>query len=216
MTEVEVSYTRKVSPPGKYESFGVGGAVRFDVPDAASVSESYKFELDKLRLLVDGEADAISKEVAAEQAVVTASIQAAAPPPPPPPPPAPIVTAPVSQEQPVHHEQAPGTPDYSSIDPSKPAYFERARVYTSMISYGTNTGKKWAKLRLLKDGPGGIPGGGIDAKTFEPPVIAQIGVDKDNLIIKPGMFVNVWGTYTPWKSNADRFDLNIQAIQVVG
>ncbi len=109
-----------------------------------------------------------------------------------------------------------GTPSLATIVPDEKVMYQRCRVFESVIKPASN-GNEFAKVRIGKRGEDGIPGQYANAQSFDAQVIKQVGatVDGDKIYkIREGDFVDVWGYWKPWKTDASKFSLELQKIQV--
>lgn len=111
-----------------------------------------------------------------------------------------------------------GTPSTSVIVENEAVMFQKCRVFEVEADKASN-GNPFIKVRIGKRGEDGIPGQYTTARSFEADVIKQVAFfdpeDKQwNYKFRDGDFVDVWGYFKPWKNNKDKFDLELQKIQL--
>lgn len=219
--QVRVDYGRTVTHD--YESTRIAGAVEFDILEGEDWQAAYERGFAVFKTIVDAKvAEVVGNSggvLDTAPAMLPPSPMPPIPPPPQPtPPPPPPVQAQPPQPQAVQQTPstaAAGTPDPSVMVDEQEVYFERVRVIKSFETpdYGvvyTQSKKKYAKVRVGKDGPQGIPGQYIDVSIWEPSAYGLV----ESGVIQKGTYLNIWGKYKAWRSNASRFDIWATAVQV--
>lgn len=110
-----------------------------------------------------------------------------------------------------------GTPSVDSIVENEAVMFQHCRVFEVNAAKASN-GNPFVKVRIGKRGENGIPGQYTNARSFDAQVIKQVAYfdpeDGWQYKIRDGDFVDVWGYFKPWKNNPEKFDLELQKIQV--
>lgn len=118
------------------------------------------------------------------------------------------------------------TPSTKTIKEGEAVMYRHCRVFEVEAKKASN-GNPFVSLRIGKRGEEGIPGQYTTARSFEAPVIKQVAVwdaeatDEDGNVvggyaykIRDGDYVDVWGYFKPWKQNKDKFDLELQKVQL--
>lgn len=111
-----------------------------------------------------------------------------------------------------------GTPSTEIIVPNEAVAFQRCRVFEVKADKASN-GNPYVSIRIGKRGEDGIPGQYTTARSFDNSVIKSVAFfDAEertwNYKIRDGDFVDVWGYFKPWKQNPEKFDLELQKIQL--
>jgi hypothetical protein len=110
-----------------------------------------------------------------------------------------------------------GTPSTAVITANEAVMFQKCRVFEVEADYASNK-NPFIKVRIGKRGEDGIPGQYTTARSFEADVIKQVAVKGEDgewvKKIRDGDFVDVWGYFKPWKNNPEKFDLELQKIQL--
>lgn len=100
-----------------------------------------------------------------------------------------------------------GTPLVSAIQPNVAVMYTGARVFEATVKQASN-GNDYGTLRVGKRGPDGIPGQYATARSFDPAIVKQIDRTRE------GDMVDVYGYWKPWKNNPDKFDLELQKLEI--
>ena len=110
-----------------------------------------------------------------------------------------------------------GTPSTSVIVPNEAVMFSKCRVFEVEAKKASN-GNPFVSVRIGKRGEDGIPGQYTTARSFESDVIKQVAYfdpeDGWQYKIRNGDYVDVWGYFKPWKGNPEKFDLELQKVQI--
>ena len=183
MDRIQVAYSRKVSQQvadGKFETISLGGSVEFDVAEGEQWQDAYEGAYVAYKLIVDQLVDeALPKAEVAVSRPATLPGESFAQRPAP---------APASSGgRIVANEPV----EYNGI--------EVERVETAM----TRSNKEWAKVRIKGSN---LPMKYMDAKSFEPQIVARLKA------LQAGDVINVGGYFEPWKVNPDKFDLVVQRV----
>jgi hypothetical protein len=111
-----------------------------------------------------------------------------------------------------------GTPSTDTIVENEAVMYQHCRVFEVKADHASN-GNPFIKVRIGKRGESGIPGQYANARSFDAGVIKQVAFfDPEEQAfqykIRENDYVDVWGYWKSWKNNKDKFDLELQKIQV--
>jgi hypothetical protein len=104
-----------------------------------------------------------------------------------------------------------GTPPLSDLkrlaDAKQAVKYEGVKIFEHVIKPASN-GNLFVKLRVGRRGPDGIPGQYANASSFTESVIDQARA------VREGDLVNVYGYFKPWKNDPEKFNLELQKVEL--
>lgn len=160
-----------------------------------------------------------------------------------PPPPPPIGPSAIKDNAKADQEVDDGLPEipsqHGASNPSTPAptgnpngrevYLEKAKVFRSEMKRSSKTSRVYAELRVgHNDLVAHINEQYVTVRVFDPAYIAAVGSltrmkneetgqveDVQKLLVGEKDFVNLWGAFSAWQSDSNKFDINATAVQKV-